>query len=85
MQYWEMILTKILIIVHGIVIHITHFFQKKKNIIEIVHQSKRTTAFKNINQLSRCPTSTEHCVNPLSPHDALKHHFTSLKTELIFL
>ena len=23
-------------------------------------------------------------VNPLSPHDALKHHFTSLKTDLIF-
>ena len=24
-------------------------------------------------------------INPLSPHDALKHHFTSLKTYLIFL
>ena len=24
-------------------------------------------------------------VNPLSPHDALKHYFTSLKTYLIFL
>ena len=24
-------------------------------------------------------------LNPLSPHDALKHHFTSLKTYLIFL
>ena len=24
-------------------------------------------------------------INPLSPHDALKHHFTSLKTGLIFL
>ena len=23
--------------------------------------------------------------NPLSPHDALKHHFTSLKTQLISL
>ena len=23
--------------------------------------------------------------NPLSPHDALNHHFTSLRTELIFL
>ena len=23
-------------------------------------------------------------LNPLSPHDALKHHFTSLKTDLIF-
>ena len=23
--------------------------------------------------------------NPLSPHDALKHHFTSLKADLIFL
>ena len=23
--------------------------------------------------------------NPLGPHDALKHHFTSLKTQLIFL
>ena len=25
------------------------------------------------------------CFNPFSPHDALKHHFTSLKTDLIFL
>ena len=24
-------------------------------------------------------------INPLSPHDALKHHFTSLKTQLIVL
>ena len=24
-------------------------------------------------------------INPLSPHDALKHHFTSLKTDYIFL
>ena len=24
-------------------------------------------------------------MNPLSPHDALKPHFTSLKTDLIFL
>ena len=24
-------------------------------------------------------------INPFSPHDALKHHFTSLKTHLIFL
>ena len=23
--------------------------------------------------------------NPFSPHDALKHHFTSLKTDLILL
>ena len=25
------------------------------------------------------------CFNHLSPHDAIKHHFTSLKTGLIFL
>ena len=24
-------------------------------------------------------------LNPLSPHDALEHHFASLKTDLIFL
>ena len=24
-------------------------------------------------------------INPLSPHDALKHYFTFLKTDLIFL
>ena len=29
-------------------------------------------------------TLVQH-LNPLSPHDALKHHFTSLKTDLIFL
>ena len=26
-----------------------------------------------------------YSLNPLSPHDALMHHFTSLKIELIFL
>ena len=30
-------------------------------------------------------TSVKLLFNPLSPHDALKHHFTSLKTDLIFL
>ena len=25
------------------------------------------------------------CINPLSPYDALKHRFTSLKTDLISL
>ena len=30
-------------------------------------------------------TKTFMMINPLSPHDALKHHFTSLKTDLIFL
>ena len=24
-------------------------------------------------------------INPLSPHDALKHHYTSLKKDFIFL
>ena len=27
----------------------------------------------------------KYVFNPLSPHDALKHHFTSLKTDLMFL
>ena len=31
------------------------------------------------------PSATLVDINPLSPHDALKHHFTSLKTDLIFL
>ena len=26
-----------------------------------------------------------YLLNPLNPHDALKHHFTSLKTGFIFL
>ena len=32
------------------------------------------------------PLDLEHNapLNPLSPHDALKHHFTALKTDLIF-
>ena len=32
-----------------------------------------------------CPFVAFKVNNPLSPHDALKHHFTSLKTYLIFL
>ena len=31
------------------------------------------------------PFMTSASFNPLSPHDALKHHFTSLKTQLISL
>ena len=30
-------------------------------------------------------SETDLSFNPLSPHDALNHHFTSLKTDLIFL
>ena len=30
-------------------------------------------------------TARTESVNPLSPHDALKHNLTSLKTYLIFL
>ena len=29
------------------------------------------------------PNTEEPLINPSSPHDALKHHFTSLKTDLI--
>ena len=29
--------------------------------------------------------SKQTVFNPLSPHDALKHHFTSMKTDLIFI
>ena len=32
----------------------------------------------------RSPTFQAGGFNPLNPHDALKHHFTSLKTDLIF-
>ena len=37
------------------------------------------------NVLRKYDTLTQCWFNPLSPHDALKHHFTSLKTDLIFL
>ena len=39
---------------------------------------KTATALKGLKWL------THGHFNPLSPHDALKHHFTSLKTHLIF-
>ena len=32
----------------------------------------------------RSPTFQAGGFNPLNPHDALKHHFTSLRTDLIF-
>ena len=32
-----------------------------------------------------CPRRNLKTVNSLGPHDALKHHFTSLKTDLILL
>ena len=48
----------------------------------------------NIYQGHSCYTKTEYVftgkvniltLSPISPHDALKHNFTSLKTDLIFL
>ena len=36
-------------------------------------------------QRRRTNQPSECLFNPLGPPDALKHHFTSLKTELIFL
>ena len=33
----------------------------------------------------RPPPDSNLPINPLSPHDALEHHFTSLKSALIFL
>ena len=36
-------------------------------------------------KLSTATVTPSRVLNPLSPHDALKHHFTSLKTSLIFL
>ena len=38
-----------------------------------------------INDKNRDAHVRGYCVNRLRPHDALKHHFTSLKTDLIFL
>ena len=35
--------------------------------------------------VTTAPIESLLTLNPLSPHDALKHHFTSLKTDLIFL
>ena len=35
--------------------------------------------------LKPCFVDEIYSFNPLSPHDALKHHFTSLKTHFIFL
>ena len=29
--------------------------------------------------------TSDRVINPLSPHDALKHHFTSLNIDFIFL
>ena len=41
--------------------------------------------YKLIQRFSRSPRCKDYRVNPLSPHDALKHHFTFLKTDLISL
>ena len=40
-------------------------------------------AYKGLRITLQCPPFSP--VNPLSPHDAIKHLFTSLKTDLIFL
>ena len=39
----------------------------------------------NLSVIRETPLIAISLFNPLSPHDALKHHFTSLKTYLIFL
>ena len=35
--------------------------------------------------ISSLMNSIKKTINPLNPHDAIKHHFTSLKTYFIFL
>ena len=37
-----------------------------------------------VSPTSPCTSSNISMINPLSPRDALKHHFASLKTDLIF-
>ena len=39
----------------------------------------------NIHTINKMKYSLKIENHPLSPHDALKHHFTSLKTDLILL
>ena len=43
------------------------------------------TCFQTTQSRKSGNTKMVNSVNPLSPHDALRHHFTSLKTDLIFL
>ena len=48
-------------------------------------KSLYTGTDKPVPGLSASTENTIHLLSPLCPHDALKHHFTSLKTDLIFL
>ena len=43
----------------------------------------RRPLFKSHPGMTHLTWSLNYYINPLSRHDALKHHFTSLKTDLI--
>ena len=49
----------------------------------ILYLSGLNVIYSNI--LFECVSDLLEYLNPLSLHDALKHHFTSLETDLIFL
>ena len=63
----------------------------KINDFLVMIANKRRKNVKQKQLRPRLPDFTAHLIqpklhlNPLSPHDALKHHFTSLKIDLIFL
>ena len=55
---------------------------------DLRHISCLTTVHTDANKRQNVSCSGHQCsraLNPLSPHDALKHHFTSLKTDLTFI
>ena len=65
-------------------------FQKNTCKTKVILQASDRHTFQSYPaslDMSETPSveGTISLINPLSPHDALNHHFTSLKTDLIFL
>ena len=46
--------------------------------------SRQSIIYLNKDNAPYCDHREKLEINPLSPHDAKKHHFTSLKTDFIF-
>ena len=61
--------------IYGLPVTFVYWYSKNKN----------KKIYISIHCLYHATLVITECNNPLSPHDTLKHHFTSLKTDSIFL
>ena len=65
---------------------ITLYYKTNNSKVEFVASELKNSIWHSLEwQIGSFSCEATNCINSFNPHDALKHHFTSLKTNLIFL